>query len=102
MVDVQSVIKQREAQFVETRTKIEIEVNKFLESLKDIEDEIASIPGRPTGATAREILPELWSDNFNNEIYQEQLARLNSYIASVIAYSDKINEEALACLKASS
>lgn len=101
MVDVQQLIRQKEAQFVEARTKVEMEINKFLESIKDIEEELKNIPGRPTGTCAKEIVPALWAEPFDQAAYNEQLAVFNAYVSAVVAYGDKVNEEALRCLQTS-
>jgi len=99
-MDVQAILRARQDAFIEKRTRIETEVNKFLESVNQISDErMTSIPGRPAGNTCREVLPELWNEPFNQSTYDAQLAVLNSYIASVQRVCDCINEEALKCLQ---
>lgn len=99
-MDVQAILRARQDAFVEKRTRIESEVNKFLESVNQISDErVTSIPGRPTGNTCREVLPELWNEPFNQEVYDAELAVLNDYVAKVQAVCDSINEEALRCLQ---
>lgn len=99
MVDVQQLIKDKEAKFYDTRAKIEMEVDKFFETIKDIEAELADIPGRPQGSTAKTVLPSLWEEPFNKEKYDTELAVLNAYIKNVVAYGDQVNEEALRCLQ---
>lgn len=101
MVDVSQLIKQREAKFVEARTKAELEINKFLESIKPIEDELKDIPGRPAGTCAKEIVPALWTEPFDEAAYYQQLEVFNNYVNQVVAYGDKVNEEALRCLQTS-
>lgn len=99
-MDVQSILRARQDAYVEKRTRIEAEVNKFLESLEQITDpRITSIPGRPEGNTCREILPELWKEEFNEAAYNQKLEALNSYIQEVQRTCDAINEEALKCLQ---
>lgn len=99
MVDVDQLIRNKETQFVEQRTKTEIEINKFLESIKDIEEEIKDIPGKPTGTTAKEIVPSLWTEPFDEAKYKEEIEALKKYVDAVVAYGDRINEEALKCLQ---
>ena len=99
MDKVQQLIRARESKFVEDRTKIEIEVGKFFESIKDIEDEIKDIPGRPVGSSAKEVLPSLWVEPFDIERYKAELSTLQEYINNVVAYGNRINEEALRCLR---
>lgn len=99
-MDVQAILRARQDAFVETRTRIESEVNKFLESVNQITDKrVTSIPGRPAGNTCREVLPELWNEPFNQTVYDAQVAALNSYIEQVTKVCDIINEEALRCLQ---
>lgn len=99
-MDVQAILRARQDAFVEKRTRIESEVNKFLESVDQISDErVTSIPGRPSGKTCREVLPELWHEPFSQEKYDAELAALNSYVVRVQAACDAINKEALECLQ---
>lgn len=99
-MDVQAILRARQDAFIETRTRIESEVNKFLESVNQITDKrVTSIPGRPIGNTCREVLPELWNEPFNQAAYDAQVAALKSYIDQVTKVCDIINEEALRCLQ---
>ena len=98
-VDVAQLIKDKESKFVEQRTLTEVEINKFLESIKDIEDEIKDIPGKPTGTTAKEIVPSLWTEPFDEAKYKDEIEAFNAYVEEVVKFGDKINEEALACLR---
>lgn len=98
---VASLIQARYSQFIETRTVIECEVNKFLESLNKEDEDIKKQLGVREGITCRDLLPELWKpDNeFNEEVYQTQLNSLLQYIQQVQVICDKINAEAIACLQ---
>lgn len=100
MTDVQQILRVRQDAFVEKRTKIESEINKFLESVEAIDDtRITSIPGRPAGKTCREVLPALWENPFDESVYNTQLTALQNYIGMVQRECDIINEEALRCLQ---
>lgn len=99
MVDVAALVREREAAFIEARTKIEVNITKFIESIDELGDEIKHIEGRPAGATAKEWLPELWNSNFNIDTYNQQLAVVQSYIDKVAAFADEINRESLRCLQ---
>lgn len=99
-MDVQEILRTRQDAFVEKRTRIETEVDKFLESVNQITDErVTQVPGRPEGKNCREVLPALWKDPFDEEEYQKQLTALNSYVQAVQAVCDAINEDALKCLQ---
>lgn len=95
-MNVEEILRVRQGKFVETRTRIEMEVNKFLESIDKIDDErVTSISGRPVGKTCNEVLPALWEDPFDETKYKMQLANLNQYVDAVKACVNDINSEAL-------
>lgn len=96
----QQLYQQRLNSFIETRTKIENEVNRFLKSLEVDDEEFKQACNVQIGTTARDWLPALWEEPFNQEVYEQQLAKLNQYIQAVRTVSDKLQMEALACLQA--
>ena len=99
MVDVASLIRQRQNDFIEKRTIIESEVNKFLKSLEQQDDDIRTKCNVIDGRTAKDVLPSLWADDFNEEAYNVELANLNQYIAFVMQVQDENNREAIQCLQ---
>mgnify|MGYP001027830327 CR=1 FL=1 len=99
MTELEMALKQRQEKFVETRTIIASEVTKFLNSLSALPDEIKAQAIMPTGTTAQEILPALWSDPFNQEEYEAQLSNFNRSVDSVTSICDALNEEAMKCLR---
>ena len=100
MTNVEELLRARQSKFVETRTRIEMEVNKFLESIDKTGDErVMSIVGRPAGKTCREVLPALWEERFDEEKYNEQRAAFDRYVNAVCMYVDALNTEALKCLQ---
>lgn len=100
MMDISSILRERQGKFVETRTRIEMEVNKFFESLNEIDDErIKAVPGRPAGNTCKEVLPALWEEPFDEAKYATQLSEFNRYKDAVIAVADTMNQEALERLR---
>lgn len=98
-VNVAALIQQRQNKFIETRTIIEAEVNKFLAGLEAQDEDVRNKLGVCTGKTAKDWLPSLWRDDFNMESYKYELAKLQEYIAKVKAYADNINAEAIRCLQ---
>lgn len=96
----QQLYQQRLNSFIETRTKIENEVNRFFKSLEVDDEDFKNACNVQVGATARGWLPALWEEPFNPEAYAQQLKRLNDYIQHVRSVSDKLQMEALACLQA--
>ena len=95
----QQLYQKRMNDFIEARTKIESEVNAFLRSLEVDDVEFRERCNVQEGLTARDVLPSLWAEEFDEATYQSELAKLNNYIASVRAISDQLNAEALACLQ---
>lgn len=99
MQNVSRLIQERQNKFVETRTIIENEVNRFLQSIGQMDDDVQQKCGYNADITAKQLLSELWNEPFNEEKYNEQLTRFNQYVANVKAVCDEINREALACLQ---
>lgn len=97
--NVAALIQQRQNEFIENRTKIEAEVNKFLKSLETQDADIRQRCNVVDGRTARDVLPSLWAEDFNIETYNAELANLNNYIAYVKQVQDENNREALECLQ---
>lgn len=96
MTDVSEMLRVRQNKFVETRTRIEVEVNEFFKSINQIDNErIAAVPGKPNGTTCREVLSALWEEPFDEAKYNSQLAAFNAYKDGIIAVADSMNQEAL-------
>lgn len=98
LIDIESLIRTRQDKFVETRTIIESEINKFLESISKMDPDVQQKCGYIEGASAKTLLPELWNTPFREEVYTQQLQGVVAYIQKVQAVCDAINQEALACL----
>jgi len=97
--NVAKLIQERQNKFIETRTNIENEVNKFLQSLCSLDEDIKVKCGVTEGASAKDLLPALWQEPFNETVYLQQKAALDNYIMQVKAVCDQLNQEALACLQ---
>lgn len=98
-VNIANLIRERQDKFVETRTIIESEVNKFLNSIGSMDADVQEKCGYVPGASAKVLLPELWHEPFNEEVYKTQLSSVLAYISRVQQVCDEINREALACLQ---
>lgn len=96
---VTQLLAERQELFIATRTNIENEVNKFLTSLENLDEDVKSQCQIKGDVTAKELLPALWEKPFDEVKYQQQLAAFNVYVQSIMAFCDKINEEALRCLQ---
>lgn len=94
MTNVNELYRKRQEVFIERRTKIVDEVNKFLDGVKGIDP--ALLQGIPTlpGDTAKDVLPSMWEEPFDTEKYEKELAVFNTYVKYVKEVADKINEEA--------
>ena len=95
----QQLYQQRMNVFIETRAKIEQEVNRFLKSLEVDDEEFKAACNVRVGTTARDWLPSLWEEPFQEEKYKQEFAKLSEYIEQVRTVSDKIQQEAIACLQ---
>lgn len=102
MVDsnnIAALIRERQDKFIETRTIIESEVNKFLDSIAALDEDVRTRCGYVNGANAKSLLPALWAEPFDVNTYNKQLAALQMYIRQVMAVRDEINREAQVCLQ---
>lgn len=98
-VNIAALIQQRQNKFIETRTIIESEVNKFLSSLESQDDDVKASLQVQAGTTARDWLPSLWADDFNIEQYNLELSRFQAYVSKAKAYADNLAQEAIKCLQ---
>lgn len=97
--NVKQLLQIRQNKFIETRTNIENEVNRFLTSLIELDDGTKARLNVKEGITCKDLLPSLWVEPFNEAQYQLELNALKTYISQVTAVCDEINQEALACLQ---
>lgn len=97
--NIAALYQLRQNQFIETRTIIESEVNKFLESLRAQDESLKQQLGVKEDVTCKDLLPELWAEKPNIDTYTVQLNNLLTYIGQVHAICDGLNAEAIACLQ---
>ena len=96
---VTKLIQDRQNLFIETRTKIETEVDRFLSSLSNLDLDVKAKCGVVDGATCKQLLPALWEEPFSEETYLAQKAKLDEYISQVHTVCDEICQEAIKCLQ---
>lgn len=96
---VTKLIQDRQNLFIETRTKIETEVDRFLSSLSNLDPDVKVKCGVVDDATCKQLLPALWEEPFNEETYLAQKAKLDVYISQVHTVCDEICQEAIKCLQ---
>lgn len=99
MLDVAALKRKKQDDFIEKRTIIEQEVDKFLASISEMDADIKEKCNYDPNYSAKTLLPALWVEPFDEEAYNQQLSRLQNYIAGVKSICDKLNEEALKCLQ---
>lgn len=99
--NISNLIQMRQNKFIETRTIIETEVDKFLQSLTQLDKNAKERLGVQVydNATARQIIPSLWVEPFNEEQYTIERNKLDAYIAKVQQACNALNQEALQCLQ---
>ncbi len=98
-VSIANLIRIRQDKFIETRTIIEAEVDKFLASIGKMDPDVQKKCGYIPDANAKSLLPELWNEPFREEVYKQQLNGVLTYIAQVQKVCDEINKEAVECLQ---
>lgn len=96
---IEQLYAQRQAKFIEDRTIIESETDKFLRSLEQIDPVYQEQLGVIAGQTARQVIPALWEEPFNEEAYNQQRAALDQRIENARIVCDQLNEEARRCLQ---
>lgn len=98
-MDFAQMKRQRQDKFIETRTKIEQEVDSFLKSISEMDEDLRKRCNYNPQYTARTLLPALWSEPFDEDVYKVQLAKVNQYVAAVVALCDAMDAEAIKCLQ---
>lgn len=89
----------RNTKLIEDRKVMEMEINKFLDSLSKLSDATKEKCGVVDGLTCQSLLPELWVEEPNQEVYDKQFANLQAYINKVAQVANEINMEASKCLQ---
>ena len=93
----QAAIQKGQTVFIENRAFIESEINKFFASLANLTPDIQQQINYNPEVSARAVLPVLWADKFDKEVYEQQLKSFMEYFNSVAVVLDKLNQEALLC-----
>ena len=96
---VAQLLRQRQEEFIERRTKIETEVNMFLKSIGNMDADIQAECKYNPEYTARHWLPALWQEPFDPETYKKQLANFNAYERQVDSICNRLAQEAMVCLQ---
>ena len=103
MSTIQELYQKRQTVFIECRAKIKQEVDAALQSINNVKDKtLFEDVQLPQGNTCEEILPELWHEpieDFDQAVYNRQLATFNATMAQIKVIADKHNQGALECLQ---
>lgn len=99
MSTIEELYRQRQNKFIESRTVIESEVNQFLRSIEQLDAVFQAELNVVDGQTARDVLPALWEEPFNNDNYLAERAVLDARIVKATQLRDKLNAEAMQCLQ---
>lgn len=94
-----ALYQQKQNKFIETRTIIETNVNNFLRSLEELSEEDQQRLNVIKGQTARDILPTLWAEPFNEATYQVELDAFNKYKERVMVLCDEYYTKAVEWLR---
>lgn len=96
----EALLRQRQNEFIEKRTIIESEVNKYLEGMNAESPAFQQRCGYDLqGKTAKDILSAAWADEFDQKLYDEQMASFMEYVNRSVALAEQLNMEALQCLQ---
>lgn len=99
METIEELVKKRQNEFIEARTITESELTKFLESIKNSDEDIRRRCAYREGITARQLIPALWKEPFDFTEYQKQRADVDAYVKNVYKIFESVNEEARRCLQ---
>lgn len=95
--DIELIQKARE-DFVHKRTKQELDVKAWAEKIKKVNPEVLSGVELPEDISLRSLIPELYEDEPNPEIYHSQYVKAVQLFDQVNAIAEKYNQEAKKCL----
>lgn len=97
----EQAIQARQNKFIETRTIIDMEINKFIKSLESLGEECPQECRCLLGKTTQDILPALWAEDFDEAQYITELQNYRRYEMIATEFANRINEEANKCLQLS-
>lgn len=98
-MSIEQLYAQRQNKFIEDRTIIETETDKFLRSLEQLDPVYQQQLSVVQGQTARDVIPALWAEPFDEVAYNKQRSALDQRIENAKIICDQLNEEALRCLQ---
>ena len=98
MNNVNELYRKRQEVFIERRTTIASEVDKFMQGVAGIDPELLKNVTPINGTNAKDILPSMWAEPFNIEAYKSELAIFDNYVRQIKQVADDLNTQALKIL----
>jgi len=98
MLDVQQLLIKRQEEFLSTRITISNIIANLFEGLSKVDPNLLKDINMPAGRTAEEILPALFTEPFDINEYNKQLAVYQRFASEIDNLAIRLNEEALKCL----
>ena len=99
---VVALIEKKQQEFYVNKGKNEENINSYLQRIFELYEEDPSIFAgveMPVGRTAKEVVPAMYEEPFNSELYKEQRKKLLDFQKIMISRADDISKKALAeCL----
>lgn len=97
-MDYQQLLQQAYNKYAEQRAEVINTVNTIIHRLTLMTPEFKEGLDIPSGTTAEEWVPSLFSENFSASQYAAEAARINSLVDQINERADAANQEALRCL----
>ena len=98
MNNVNELYRKRQEVFIERRTTIASEVDKFMQGVAGIDPELLKNVTPINGTSAKEILPSMWIEPFDIEKYKQELSVFDNYVRQIKQVADELNAQALKIL----
>ena len=99
MTTEQRLLKENQELFIRKRTEQEMKIDAWAKRLAEVKDEdVLSELMLPEEISLRVLVPELYKEKPDAEIYAKQHEELCELIDRVNSVTDKYNKEALECL----
>lgn len=99
MNSYQKVYNEKRAILIEQRTKQEQAFNTWVAKLRNVDKSVFGDLIIPDDMSYETMLPELYKDEPDLSVYKEQVARLENFVTRVNNIVERVNTEALECLR---
>lgn len=96
--DVNALLEKRRNMFISSRRDVEVWIEKFFTELDQVNPQLLEGVEFPTGRTAQDIFPALYSEPFDEEAYCQQYATFEVFYNKVMEVAEYLNSKALEVL----